>query len=495
MKIPQALKTFFVPGQRLSQRIAFAGAWMLVSRLADRGLGIVRIIVLARLLSPEAFGLVSIGLIVIDLLNTFTNFGFYEALVQRKGEIRDYLDTVWTMSVIRGLVLGGILFGIAPLVASYFNSPGAESLIKAMAAVLVIQGFFNSGLTYFRKEMAIQKQFIWSMSSTLTDLVVSVTAAYYLRNAWALVMGSVASYIVLVVVSFIMHPYRPKLRFEIQQAKEMLNFGGWALLFTAANYIFGNIDTIFVGRLLGVVAMGLITMAHRISSMMGVEIWILNSAVIFPSYSKLQDNQGSLRLAFLTSIEAIAFLTFPIAAGLYVLAPDFATVLLGQQWLEAVPPMQILGIAGAIFSIITTSGSLFYAINKPRTRFLIIMFANIITISLLYPLCREYGLFGAALAVLAGNVSGLLLQTWALARIMKSGIKDLLRPLVFPLIVSVIIGVSLKLTGQAFNQAGPGELAVALGIAVSVYAACSLLLWKLFKSGPVQILNLLRGRK
>ena len=468
---------------------------MLPWRLAGRGLSIVRIIILARLLSPEAFGLVGIALVVMELLKTLTHFGFGDALIQRKGDIKNYLDTVWIMSVIRGLILAGIIVGIAPFTASYFNAPEAKSIIQAMAAVLVLNGFISSGVIYFYKEMEVQKRFIWDMSTMLTDLAVTISLAFVLRSAWALVIGSVASAIVATVVSFVMHPYRPKLRFEILKAKELFNFGWWSLLFSAVTYVFLNVDTVFIGRLLGVVTLGLYTMAHRIGDLMGQELALVSSAVVFPTYSKLQDNISNLRLAFLTSIEAVAFVTFPIAAGVFVLAPDFTTIFLGQQWLPAVPAMQILGIAGAIFSLIITGGSLFYAVGKPRTRFLIMVVASFIMVALLFPLSKEYGLVGAALAVLAGNVGGLLVQTWLSTGILKSSIKELIRPLVFPIIVGLVLGISLTLAKHAFSQINLGEFLIVLCLAAVVYAACSFLLWRLFKSGPIQILNMFRGRK
>jgi lipopolysaccharide exporter len=495
MKIPKKLRALFVPGQRLSQRIVFAGAWMLALRVGGRGLGMVRIIILARLLSPEAFGLVSVALVVMELFKTLTQFGFYDALIQHKGDIQKYLDTVWIMSVIRGLVLAGIIFSIAPLAASYFNAPGAKSIIQAMSVTLVFNGLTSSGIIYYYRELEVQKRFIWEMSSILADLVVSISMAFVLRNAWALVYGAVAASIVYMIVSFVIHPYRPKLRFEILKAKELFNFGWWVLLFSAVTYVFLNVDTIFIGRLLGVVTLGLYTMAHRIGDLIGQEMGNVSNTIVFPTYSKLQDDQANLRLAFLTSNEAVAFLTFPIAVGILVLATDFTTVFLGQQWILAIPAMQILGFAGAIYSLISIGGSLFYAVGKPRTRFLVMVVASFIMVVLLFPLSKEFGMVGAATAVLAGNVGGLLFQTWASAVILKSGIKELLRPLLFPIIVSLVLGISLTLAKHAFSQISLGEFLIVLCLAAVVYAACSLLLWRLFKSGPIQILTMFRGGK
>jgi lipopolysaccharide exporter len=494
MKIPKQLRTLFVPGQRLSQRVAFAGGWLLALRVARQGLAIIRLIILARLLSPEAFGLVSIALVAMMLLTTFTEFGFAEALVQRKGDIRDYLDTYWIMCVIRGMILGGILFGIAPLVASYFNAPAVKPIIQVLSLVPLLDGLTSSGIVYYFKEMEGQKQFVWNTSSTITDFVVSVSAAFILRNVWALVIGALASYIVSMVVSFAMHPYRPKLRFDTSKAKEMFFFGGWALLFSIGHYVFTNVDTIIIGRLLGVVPLGFYTMAHKIGDLIGREMAMAGGRVIFPTFSKLQDDFVQLRRAFMTCVEAIAFVTFPIAVGIYILAPDFTSVLLGEQWTQAVPAMQILGIAAAIYSLIITGGTLYYAVGKPRIRFFIITIAVVIMVGLLFPLSTRYGLIGAAIAVLAGNVAGLIVQIWTSTGILKSGIKEMLRPMAFPTIISIILGISLTLAKRIFSQVSLGEFVIMLCVAAVVYVACSFLLWKISKTGPIQIVNIFLNR-
>ncbi len=487
------LRFFTQPGKRLSQRVAFAGAWMLALRVTARGLAMVRLIVLARILTPEAFGLVAIALLIMELMNQLTATGFNTALIQRKGSIKDYLDTVWTMLAIRGLVLGGLLFGTAPLAAGLFNAPDAKPFVQAMAAVLVVYGFANSGLVYFSKELEVHKRFAWQMSSTVAEIAVAVSAALILRNAWALVYGSIAGSIVGVIVSYVIHPYRPRLRLDFQKAKELFGFGMWVLFSAVAVYIFSRVDSIYVGRFLGVAALGLYGMAHRIGDPIAEEVSNLTSSVAFPAYSKLQDNLPKLRQAFLAGIEAIVLVTFPFAVAIFVLAPDFTPLVLGNQWVPAIPAMRILGIAAAISALQSAGGSLLFAVGKPRLVFLTLVVASLVMVVLLAPLSRQFGLTGAAMAMLAGNGVGLLFIAWALRRILNLSVKDLVRLLISPFTVSLLLGVTLVLVKRAVGQVGLGEFISILCIAAVVYAASSLLLWRFFRSGLLQILALLRG--
>jgi len=467
---------------------------MVALRATVRGLGMVRIIVLARILAPEAFGLVSIALLAIELVNQLTATGFDTALIQRKGDIKGYLDTVWTMLVIRGLVLGGLIFGTAPLVASLFNAPDAMPFIQAMAVVLVLRGLTNSGTVYFSKELEVHKRFVWQLSSTLAEIAVAIPVALVLRNAWALVYGAIAGGIIGVIVSYFIHPYRPRPRLDFKKAKELFSYGMWVLFSAIAVYIFTRVDSIFVGRFLGVTALGLYTMAYTICRPIADEVGNLTNFVAFPAYSKLQDNLPKLRQAFLAGIEATALVTFPFAVAIFVLASDFIPLLLGGQWVPAIPALRILGIAAAIYALLSTGGSLLYAVGRPRLRFLTLVVASLVMVPLLAVLTGQFGLTGAAIAMLAGNGGGLIFLAWALRRILNLGIKDLIQMLISPFTICLLLGITLVLAKHAIGQVGIGGFIAILCIAAVVYAASTILVWRFFRTGPLQILALLRGR-
>jgi len=217
------------PGERLSQRVVHAGFWAFALRITDRLFGLARTIVLARVLSPNDFGLFGISLLALSALNTFSQTGFQAALVQKKGNIKPYLDTAWTVQVIRGFVLAGILFGIAPYVASFFGEPMAAPLLRVLGLSAVFQGLTNIGVVYFQKELEFHKRFIYMFSGTLADLGVAIPAALILRNAWALVFGLLAGNLVRMTVSYFIHPYRPRVWLDGPKVKELYTFGKWIL--------------------------------------------------------------------------------------------------------------------------------------------------------------------------------------------------------------------------------------------------------------------------
>ena len=136
--------------ESLAKKVIRGGLWVVALRIINRGLGFVRTIILARLLAPEDFGLLGIAMLAVATLETFSQTGFHQALIQKKENVESYLDTAWTISVIRGIILFGILFFTAPTVAKFFSSPLASLVIRVIAISTLLTGFRNIGIVFFQ---------------------------------------------------------------------------------------------------------------------------------------------------------------------------------------------------------------------------------------------------------------------------------------------------------------------------------------------------------
>lgn len=187
MNIRKLLELLVKPGERLSERVVFAGFWAFALQIMSRGLSFIRIIILARLLAPDDFGLIGIVLLMMGILESFTQFGFTQALIQRKGDIQSYLNTAWTVGIVRGLALGGILFASAPLIASFFDAPAVRAMVQVIAAALILKGLENPGMLYLTKELQFRRLLVYQIAVTIAELGTAIAAAIILQNAWALV--------------------------------------------------------------------------------------------------------------------------------------------------------------------------------------------------------------------------------------------------------------------------------------------------------------------
>jgi O-antigen/teichoic acid export membrane protein len=425
--------------QPLAKRAARGGLWVFALRISNRGLGLIRTIILARLLAPKDFGLFGIAMLSIATLETFSQSGFQTALIQKKGNIESYLDTAWTVSALRGTVLFCLLFLSAPLVARFFDSPAATWVIRVIALFTLLSGVQNIGILWFQKELEFNKQFYYEFSATIVQLSVAITLAFILRNVWALVWGGLAASFVRVLMSYVLHPYRPRIKIEKDKFVELFHFGKWVLSSGILIFLVTQGDDIFVGKVLGVTALGLYQMAYTLSNLPATEITHVISQVTFPAYSKLQEDLPRMREAYLRVLQLVAFLSFPLTAGIFLFASDFIELFLGEKWIPMVPAVQVLVLAALVRSIAATTGPILYATGKPR----IDTFWQVIRLSILllliYPLTMRWHILGASLAVLISitiPTMGFIIKT---IKILKLDTKEFTKPLVLPIFMTFLV--------------------------------------------------------
>ena len=424
--------------ESLSTRAIRGGLWVFSLRAINRGLGFIRIIVLARLLAPEDFGLLGIAMLSISTLETFSQTGLKAALIQKKEDVEPYLDTAWTVSGVRGIALFLILFLSAPVIASFFNSPKASLVIRVIALSTLLTGLRNIGIVFFQKELEFSKQFFYEFSATLVDLTVAITLAFILKNVWALVWGGLAANFTRLLMSYGLHGYRPRVRFENQKFQELFAFGKWVFTSSIIVFLVTQGDDIFVGKVLGVTALGLYQIAYTLSNLPATEITHVISQVTFPAYSKLQDRPSQLKEAYVRVLQLTSFLSFPLAAGIVVLAPHFIPIFLGNKWLAAVPAIQILAFAGLIRSIAATAGYLFYALGKTQIDTILQVVRLTLLISLIYPLSIKFDLVGVSLTVLVSIFVSNIGFTYMAAKLTNSTITELLKLILIPMLNSTL---------------------------------------------------------
>ena len=430
---------------QLSRRVVHGSMWVTSSRVLQRCLTVVRTIVIARLLSPDDFGLFGIAMLALAALERFSVTGFDQALIQKKEHIEPYLDPAWTIQVIRGFVLGLLLFCAAPLIAKFFGEPQIILLLKVLGVSIFIGSFRNIGIVFFQKNIEFNKIFAYELSGTIADFVVALTAAFILRNAWALIFGFVARNVIQTIVSYIIHPYRPRFLVDKEKTKSLLNFGQWVWVSSILIFLVTQGDDILVGKLLGVAALGFYQLAYKISNMPTTEITHVISQVTFPAYSKIQDNVSKLRDAYLKVLQLTVFLSFPVAGLIFVLAPDFTMIFLGEKWMPMVPSLQVLVFAGLIRSIAATQGNIFYAVGKPKIDTVLQVIRLAVIAIFIYPFSVRWGILGASIVVLMSIATATIGFSVMSIRITKCDIMQFAKPIILPLInIGIVVFVILK---------------------------------------------------
>lgn len=459
------------PGESLGRKAANAGVWAFALNMTNRLMTVIRAGVLANLLAPDDFGLMGIAMLVIGFVTSFTQTGFTSALVQNKrGLDRTYLDTAWTVEIVRGIALAALMIAAAPLVGSFFGDPAAIDLTRLLAVGLAVAGFANTGVIAFDKDLEFQRRFVFRATPNLVDLVVSVVLAIILGNAWALAWGYVAGRAAFTIASFVAHPHRPRFSYDHPAAKAMFGFGVWTLASNILLYFTLNVDDIVVGRVIDVAALGLYQMAFTMSQLTTTEITSVVNQVAFPAYARLQDDPPRLAGAYVRTLQLVALASLPVAAGLWFVGAEAIEFFLGTKWLPMVPAFNILLLWGLIRSILATTGPLFRGVGRPSIATKVQASQLLLLAIAIYPMTLAWGIVGAAWATVLAAVVPDTVAVVLASRVSTAPLRSVGRAVMFPAVHSGLMLAALVGLAEILPQ-GAWLLVWGPAIGVLVYVA------------------------
>ncbi len=452
-------------------RVVRSSFWVGLQNVGQSVLQTLRSIILARLLTPEIFGLMGLCQVAIRGLDLFTETGIAPALIHRQDRIEEAKDTAYTLQIARGVLLALLALPLAPLAAHYYGEPQLQNVILALSAVFVISGCSNINTILLQKQLDFRRLTMLELIVSLVSTVVVSILAWRMRSVWALVIGQILTSLLRVVLTYIIVPGRPRLRFDRTIALELFRYGRFITGLTIVLFVTSEIDNMVVGKILGFQQLGLYTMAFTLANLPATHIAKIASNVIFPAYSSLQRDPERIREAYLTVLRVVAAVSMPAAAGLATLAPDLLRLVYGERWTGATGALRILALFGAARAIGMLGGYLYNAIGKPNISFYMSGIKLAVILTIIYPLTARYGLEGAAMAVavpqVIGDAIGLLIVEGQVGLALSSILFVLGRVMAC---CAVMVGVLL---GGVWLLApiGPGDLAMLILAAMAVYGA------------------------
>jgi len=395
-------------------------SWMSLFRVISRILSFLKIAILARVLTPSQFGVFGIASIVLAFLEILTETGINIILIQAKKDIKEYLSSAWVVSIIRGIFIFLIIILLSPFISSFFNTPDALGILLLISLVPLIKGFINPAEIQFRKELNFKYEFWFRAILFFVDAVVAVVFALITHSVYSLVIGLLAGALLEVMLSFVLIKPTPKLKLNSNYLKDILHKGKWITAYGIFNYLSENGDNIFVGKMLGSSSLGIYQMAYKLSILPISEVSDVVSQVVFPVYSKIEQDTKRLLKAYFKTM-ALTILGAVFIGGIIFLFPkEIVTIILGSQWLSAVPVLKILSIYGIFRTLSGPSSALFLAKGKQNyvTLMNFIRFATIVIT--IYPFVLMFGMVGAGYSVLISVLIELPVIVFFIIRILRS---------------------------------------------------------------------------
>jgi O-antigen/teichoic acid export membrane protein len=379
----------------LRKRLTTGALWTAVGRILVNLIGLMSTLVLARLLTPADFGLVAIATVVLSIANAFTELSLSAALIQHRDPQREHYDTAWTLNVLRALAIAIALALAAYPVSVAYQDKRLVDIFFVLSAAAMVSGLVNPRLVDFRRQLSFQQEIITDFANKLFGFVVAAGIAYAYRSYWALVIGSFAGQVAGLVMSYVLLPYAP--RFSLTNWRPLFSFSGWMALSSGLNAINHRSDQLAVGAVLGTEPLGHYTVGDNLAVVPVRESTAPLANVLFPAFSRLQDDTPRLCAAYLRAQSLLVATALPIGVGFALIAAPFFNIVLGPQWTTAALVAQFLSTIYAAQSLSSAVGPL--AMSLAHTRMLFLRSALLIVVR--YPLML-LGLF-------SGGLVGLLL--------------------------------------------------------------------------------------
>jgi O-antigen/teichoic acid export membrane protein len=474
----------------LTSKVLSGGAWVSLLNVLNRLLEIIKLIILARLLSPSDFGLMGIALLALAAVERLSKLGVDQALIQEeKNNIDQYLSTAWILKIARAVLIVTILYVGSSTISKFLGEPQAGPILRVIGITYLFRAFINPATVYFEKDLQFQKYFLFKFPSVLIDVIVAIAFGVVFQNVWALVAGVFARHFTELLVSYRIDPFRPSLELDTENAKELLGFGKWIWATGITTFISTQGDDGFVVWLLGADALGFYQMAFRLSNAPATEISKVISKVAFPTYSALQNQKQRLRRTYLNTLEVTLYITVPMAVGILVVAPEFTVVVLGEKWVPIVPALQVMALAGFVRGIAATGGVIFRGTGVPEWDFRMNLLRAVTILLTIWPLTNYMGITGAAISITLGI--GITVPVWLIVsrRIISAGYSQYLNRAVIPGVSSILMAVAV----QAILSKDIVGLLLGIFTGVLFYLLCSTLLYRYVRPHPISVLKNFTG--
>ncbi|HEX8082720.1 MAG TPA: lipopolysaccharide biosynthesis protein [Solirubrobacteraceae bacterium] len=347
----------------IAERTLRGMAWSYGSYVGGRVLVLASTAALARLLTPEDFGLVALALTVMALLEAFADLGVGHALiVETEDAVEDRAETAFVFSIGMGVVLSGIVAALSPVAAAVFDEPRLIAITSVLGLNFLLRSFRSTPEALSRKAMQFRPITLADLADAVVRGALGIALAVAGAGVWALVAGYLVGTLARNVVIWRLVPWRPRLKPDRAHLRQLLTFGGGLSLVSLLNAFIGTFDDLVVGRVLGTTALGLYVLGFRLPELLIINMSNVAGDVLFPAFASV--GREALARAYLTALRYTLMLGLPLAAALAVLAEPIVLTLFGDQWRETATVMQILTIYALGVTIGIPAGTVYKATGR-----------------------------------------------------------------------------------------------------------------------------------
>ncbi len=435
-------------GEGLRAQVLRGGVWLGAGSTIEQVLRFVRNMALTRLLLPEAFGTMAIVISVSGALESFTQMGIKEAVVQNpRGSEDSRLNVAWWLSAGRGVLLFGAGWVCAPLVASFYKNPSLAPLLRVAMLSVLLTGLWSPRAYAALKEMRFSR---WAMiyhGGALAGILLTIVLALLWRSVWALAIGFTAEAVGRLMVSFVLGPYWPRLHLDREALREILKFSSGMFGLAVLAFVCTNVDVFVIGKMFSSATLGVYGMAVTLAQAPASFALNLLAQLAVPAFARAQTNDQRTNRMLVSMTTAISFGCFPmfVFAGLY--ARPLLTLIYGNSYAEAEIPFALTCGVAMTLLINSPLTAILFARGLPQVHWRFLVSRTVVLVALIVPLVKWFGVMGAPLAAVLAVLVGYLFQLERIFDLTGLELRRYARPCIAAAGISLaVVGIRLGAT-------------------------------------------------
>lgn len=377
--------------------------WFTTLPAALQGIRFVNSIILARILSPNDFGIMGIASVIIYYCNNLSSFGIGNAIVQREEINDDHMSAFFSFNLIVSCFLFCLFFFCSQWIATFFKIPELNDVIRIFSFIFIITAFYTTAYTKLRKDLLFK--YIAIVEAIKVAVAVPTSLFFALNGCqyWSMVYGILLSNIVATVVINFKASYVPKMNFKLNVLFDLIHFASWNFLAVQIRLLGMYVDKLIIGKFLGPVSLGFYEKSFGLASMPHEHMASKISSIAFSTFSQCQSDKQELVYYLKKNIVICSFVVFPFFIGLYSIADNFVLVLLGDKWVPMIPTFKVLLFAFMVSSITEIISTLNISCGSYRYQIAFRCFFVLILV-LFVLLMVKNGIVYVAWVILAHNV-------------------------------------------------------------------------------------------
>lgn len=448
--------------------------WSFTDILTNQGIQFIVLMILARILTPEHFGMIGMVTVFITISNSLIDSGFSQALIREKEVNRSGYSTIFIFNLIASCTLYIIMYSSAPIISAFFGVERLVSIIRVLGIGLIINSLSVIQRVFLIRKIDFRKQTFINLFSTSIAGVISIKLAFNGYGVWSLVAQTLILQTMQTVLLWISNRWLPTPTFDFKYFRRLYNFGSKLLVSGIIDTIYNNIIAVIIGKLYFASQLGFYTNAAKLSDVITNSITGALQRVTYPVLSSIQEDNTRLMLGFRKIIGITSFVMFPIMTGLIAVADSLIPLLLGTQWSESIIYFQLLCIGGMIYPI--------HAINlnilqvKGRSDLFLkleIIKKSLLTLLIVASLFLSMGVIGLIVAAILSSYISLFINTYYSAKELSYSVFQQLKDLLPSFSISLIMGGCICMVGKILVTTQYISLVIQIILGIFLYGLIS----------------------